>query len=52
VELLTNFTIDGDSLNVVCFGPTTIPCLFDESQRAQVEQLVPAVASAHQRTAK
>jgi hypothetical protein len=52
VELLTNFTIDGDSLNVVCFGPTTIPYLFDESQRAQVEQLVQAVASAHQRTAK
>jgi hypothetical protein len=48
IEMLTNLTIDGDSLNLVCFGPTTIPYVFDESQRAQVERLVRAVASAHQ----
>jgi hypothetical protein len=48
VEMLTNLTIGGDSLNLVCFGPTTIPYIFDESQRPQVEQLVRAVASAHQ----
>jgi hypothetical protein len=43
VEMLTNFTIDGDSLQLVCFG---------ESQRPQVEQLVQAVATAHQHTTR
>ena len=48
VETLTDLTIDGDSLKLVCFGPTTIPYIFDEGQRAQVEQLLQAVVSAHQ----
>ena len=47
VETLTNLMVDGETLNVVCFGPTTIPYVFDEGQRAQVEELVQAVASAH-----
>jgi hypothetical protein len=51
VEMLTNFTIDGDMINLVCFGPTTIPYIFDEAQRPQVEQLVQAIAVAHQRAA-
>ena len=49
VEMLTNLTIDGDSLNLVCFGPTTSPYVFDQAQRPQVEQLVQAVAAAHHR---
>lgn len=49
--MLTNFTIDGDMLNLVCFGPTTISYIVGEAQRPQVEQLVQAVAAAHQRAA-
>lgn len=49
VELHRNIGVSGTFLQIQSGDITTMPYAFDESQRAQVEQLVQAVVAARQR---